>query len=132
MRKLFIIAISVLALTGCQGSMDDRAEREAMEYTQKNCPTPFINNIRTDSLTYDRATQTFTYYSLLQGPMDDSVVFAPHNAEIREGMIKDTKNSAQLRAYKDAGLSFRYVIRSSKNPDVVLFDTTIGPKEYSK
>ncbi len=59
MKKLYIlIALSLLA-SSCQKSIEDRAEQEAREYTEKLCPTPIQNYTRTDSLTFDRESKTF-------------------------------------------------------------------------
>ena len=71
MKKLYIlIALSLLA-SSCQKSIEDRAEQEAREYTEKLCPTPIQNYTRTDSLTFDRESKTFNYYTSLFDLMDD-------------------------------------------------------------
>jgi len=130
MRKLFIIIISALTLTACQKSLDDRAEQEAKEYTRKFCPTPVYNSTRTDSLTFDRTTHTFSYHCSLTGILDDSAKIAPHFNELREALVKEVKGSTNLKLYKDAEMNFRYVIRSDKDPKQILLETTISPKDY--
>ena len=44
--------------------------------------------------------------------------------------MKEVKGSTTLKLYKDAGMSFQYIIRSEKNPSQVLLQTTIEPKDY--
>ena len=54
MRKIFILLSAVALLFACQESMEDRAAREAKEYTKRMCPTPIYNDTRTDSVTFDK------------------------------------------------------------------------------
>ena len=39
-------------------------------------------------------------------------------------------SEADTGIYKDAGFSFRYLVRSAKNPQLVLFDATFKKEEY--
>ena len=130
MKKLFIIALSALALTACQKSIEERAQQEASEYTRKYCPTPVYNFTRTDSLTFDPTTRTFSYHCSLTDRMDDSTIIAENAQSLREALVKEVKGSTTLKLYKDAGMSFQYIIRSEKNPAQVLLQTTIEPKDY--
>ena len=49
---------------------------------------------------------------------------------IREALVKEVRQSTNLKVYKDAGMGFRYVLRSATNPKKVLFTTDITPKDY--
>ena len=77
MKKIIILLVGVAMLTACHESLEERAEREAKEFTEKNCPTPVRENTRTDSLTYDKESRTIGYWYTLCGQAD--------NAEAIEG-----------------------------------------------
>lgn len=130
MKKIILIATAILALTACQKSMEDRAADEARAYTQKYCPTPVYNSTRTDSLVFDRSSRTFVYHCSLTDQMDDSTMINQNSQQLRSGLLQSIRESTNLRIYKDAGFSFRYLVRSAKNPQLVLFDATFKKEEY--
>src|SRR3712207_8347171 len=70
MKKTILFALLACSLTACHESLEDRAAREAREYTEKYCPTPYVNNTRTDSVAFDTASKTYTYYCSLNGQAD--------------------------------------------------------------
>ena len=75
MKKAFILIISALALTACHHeTIEERAKRETKEYTQKYCPTPFINYTRTDSMTFENSTRTIIYYCSFSDKMDNAEI----------------------------------------------------------
>ena len=59
-KNILFCALMVMSapLTSCQESLEERAEREAREYTEKHCPTPPQNDVITDSIVFDRAGVT--------------------------------------------------------------------------
>ena len=57
---LFAAAVAMLAVS-CQESLEDRAAREAQEFTRKNCPMKLGNGITTDSMVFDKVTLTLHY-----------------------------------------------------------------------
>ena len=124
MRKLFFFACLAVALTACKDSIDDRAEKEAQEYTHRYCPTPVYNNTYTDSLVYDRPTRTFIYYTKLTGDLDNDSIIDANKKELQEGLKQSIKESTTLKLYKDAGIGFKYVIRSDKNPEHVFLEAS--------
>ncbi len=132
MKKLYIlIALSLLA-SSCQKSIEDRAEQEAREYTEKLCPTPIQNYTRTDSLTFDRESKTFNYYTSLFDLMDDEEIIKANKQQLHDDLLKAIVSSTQLKAYKDCGFSFRYIIRSGKNPRKIHYDVKYTEKDYQK
>jgi len=116
-----------MALASCQESLEDRAAREAKEYTEKFCPTPTVNYTRTDSVAFDKATKTYHYYCSVTDKMDDADLIAHHKAEIEEKLAQSIKDNTSIKAYKDAGFSFAFTLRSDKNPKTVLLQTTVKP-----
>ncbi len=57
MMKKAIYSIFLASLVvSCTESLEDKAVREAKEYTEKYCPTPYVNDSRTDSAVFDKNT----------------------------------------------------------------------------
>ena len=71
MKKLIYTAVLVSLLASCTESLEDKATREAKEYTEKYCPTPYVNDSRTDSATFDKSTKTYVYYISLRNKADN-------------------------------------------------------------
>ncbi len=123
MKKLiFIATAAAFLLCACQKSIEDRAEQEARDYTRKFCPTPVDNYSRTDSLVFDRAARTFIYYCTLTDVMDDPELIEKNSAELTDGLQRSLRESTALKLYKDAGIGFKYVLHSEKNPELVLYE----------
>ena len=88
MKKILIIVCSVILLSACQESLEERAAREAREVTESKCPMPIGDNMYLDSIVFDIPTLTQTQYFRFIGDADtDSVVVArvAIRADIREG-----------------------------------------------
>ena len=129
MKKLFMLIVAAVMLAACQESLEDRAERECKEYTQRMCPTPMYNNTRTDSVTFDKATKTYTYHCSFFNQLDDSAAINRVKEQLyndlKKGIIEDT----HTKAYKEAGFNFHYLCRSAKNPNAVLFEALYKAEE---
>ena len=121
-------AAMILLMTGCRESLEERGAREAADYTRKHCPTPVDENIMMDSLTFDMQHHTFSYYYSLSGALDDSATI--QNGNPRELLLRQLRNTTQLKLYKEAGYNFRYVYHSSKKNGTKLFETTFRPDDY--
>ena len=44
--RILCIGIFASLLVSCTESLEDKAAREAKEYTEKYCPTPYVNDAR--------------------------------------------------------------------------------------
>lgn len=132
MKKTFI-ALSVLSLlSGCQKSLSDQAAKEAEEFTRKYCPTPKSSNERTDSMTFDRRTNTIIQWKTLFDAADNAEIIEQMRPELRNTILQYVTNTPATQVYRNAGFSFRYVYRSNKNPKQILLDYTFGPKDYNR
>lgn len=132
MRKVLLMITGMLMLAACQESLEDRAVREAKEYTEKFCPTPVVNYTRTDSMSFDKPTKTYHYYCSLTGKMDNADIINKHKNEIEQQLVQAIKDDTSMKLYKEANFSFAYLLRSAKNPQKVYFQTTITPKKYKQ
>ncbi len=124
MKKIFLLFLSAVCLTSCFESMEDRAAREAQEYTERNCPTPAFDNTITDSLTFDKTTHTFGHYQRLIGPNDiDASIFESKRPQIHQGLVKEVKGNLNYKIYIEEGYHFAFISRSGKTGDVLYVDT---------
>ncbi len=127
MKKLLIL-ISVLVLTSCQETMDERCAREAKEFTEKKCPAIITDGVTIDSLVFEAANRNLIYYFTVEGVIDDAEALKTH--DLRGMMLKELKNNANMKDYKDAGYNFSYVYYSTKNKGTRLFEATFREKDY--
>ena len=126
-RKIYTILMMTALLASCQETLEERAARESHDYTEKHCPAPVAYQVTMDSMTFDKVSHTFGYYYSLSGTLDDSTYIKQNNP--RDMLLQQVKNSTNLKMYKDAGYSFRYVYMSTKSKDT-LFDVTFKQKDY--
>ena len=124
MKKILIYLISAIAFTACSESLEDRAARDAKEYTEKYCPTPYVNDSRTDSASFDKQTRVYTYYMTLRNKADNEQIISEHRKELREVQKQSIDNNPGLKQYKDKHFSFRIIYHSASQPGKVLLDET--------
>jgi len=128
MKNTALLLLSILLLTACQETLEDRCAREAREYTEKHCPTLITENMVMDSMTFDKTNKTIGYNYTVKGVIDDSTVI--NNNEPRKRLLEQVKNSPNLKLYKDAGYSFRYTYYSTKENGTKLFEATFRKSDY--
>ncbi len=106
-----ILALAaVAAMSSCQESKRERLEREAIEYTEKNCPNMIVKDlIYLDSLVCrNDGKNNYVYYYSVKG---DSAMYAEMNSkynDAREMLLKSLRNSVDLRFVKAEGLNIIY------------------------
>lgn len=130
MKKLLLLLVCGIAMVACHENLEQRAARQAKEFTQKNCPSAIKDNVRTDSMTYDEATRTLIYSYTLFNELDDSANIKAQEQKLVEGLQKRLIQDISTKTYKDAGFNFRYVYHSNEKPQLILLDTTFTPEEY--
>ncbi len=130
--KTISLIFPVLFFSACQESLSQRAAREAVEYTRKNCPTPVQNSTRTDSVVFDMATNTYHYYCSACGVMDNKAIIDANREKLEEGLRKSINETTGLKMYKKEGFNFAWTLRSDKHPETILFEKTFTPKEYDR
>ena len=122
MKKLIYTAVLVSLLASCTESLEDKAAREAKEYTEKFCPTPYVNDSRTDSATFDKSTKTYIYYISLRDKADNKQVIDANKEKLHKIQKEALDNNPGLKKYKEEHFTFRFVYHSAKNPKEVLLD----------
>ena len=109
MKNILLLMASAILLSSCHESLEKRAQREAREYTEKYCPTPVRDYVRTDSVSFDI-----------------------NREKIAEALQTQINEGTNFRAYKKAGFSFQWTLRSDKDKKMVYFDKKYTPKDYNK
>ena len=132
MKKYLLFTVASLALMcSCHhDTIEDRAEREAKDYTEKYCPTPYTNDVRTDSLTFDKSSKTFTYYCRLRGLIDNPKVIAENETKLKTAIRENFSNDTGTKIYKDAKFNFIYILRSDNDPKTILLKVKLTEKDY--
>ncbi len=124
MKKISFVFLSVmLSLVSCQESFDERCQREARAYTEKNCPQVIDDGCVLDSATYLVPSRTYCYHYTLTGRFDQPEVrqrIIEKNSALRAELLKALCNSIDLKAYKDEGINFSYIYRSASTRQQVL------------
>ncbi len=124
-RKITTVLFAVVLMmnNSCtlQESVEEKAERDAKEYTHKYCPTPFINSSRTDSVVFDKTKRVYTNYCTFDSILDDEEIIDANRDKLTEILQQSLRENTSLRQYVQAGFSFQYVCRSNKDPQKILF-----------
>lgn len=125
-----VLAVSMV-LAGCsKETRYERIQREAGEFTQKNCPKEVEPGIVMDSLCFDRETLRFKYCYTIGEPLDRDSIFTPELEETFRGkVLREIRSSIQMKGYKDAGLTFVYTYSSAATGKVYL-DLEFTPEDY--
>lgn len=121
----------MLLFTACQETLEERAAREAREVTESKCPMPVGSNMYLDSIVFNISNHTQTQYFRFIGDTDnDSVVIAFQQNDIRGTLVKELKNTPNYKSLMEHGVNFRYIYRSTKNPEKVYLDVTLTKEDY--
>lgn len=130
MKRPLIVFLLIYSLTACHESLEDKSVREAKEYTEKYCPTPVVNGTRTDSVTFNKATKTYTYHCSFVGELDNVNIVEQNKKKLHALLEKEIKDNTNIKKLKEAKYNFAYIIRSDKQPKTVLYQQTIGATDY--
>ena len=131
MKKFFLLATALLLLTSCQESLEERAAREAREVTESKCPMPLGDTMYLDSIVFDIPTLTQTQYFRFTGIKDnDSTVATMKEANLKDVLVTELKNTPSYKTLMKRGVNFRYIYRSTLDPQKTYIDITIRQEDY--
>lgn len=123
---VFLLSVVITAnLCSCQESLEDKAVRDAKDYTRRYCPTPVINCTRTDSVVFDKQKHIYTYYVTFSDNMDNQELIDEHKAEIIQMLQSAVRESTSMKSYLEAGFKFQYVCRSASDKKKILLQCLI-------
>lgn len=108
-------------VTSCQESKRERFEREAREFTKKNCPRPeFEDIIILDSLVcHNDSNNDYVYYYSVKA---DSIMLEEmekQHEQLKENLLKAIRNSVDLRHVKEEGLNIVYAYYNAETHEKV-------------
>lgn len=115
-----ILLLLALVCSSCQESLEDKAERQAKDYTRKYCPTPLQNHTRTDSIVFNKQRRVYTYHLSLYDELDSQEVIDKHRSEIVSMLQQSLRESTGLKGFVEAGFRFEYVCRSGSDSKKIL------------
>lgn len=127
MRNIVFLTMTCALLCACHESLEERAAREAREFTEKNCPVRISELVVTDSMTFEPATSTIHYYMTVNGRADTTDI---NKKQLRADMVESIKGATNLRVYKEAGFGFCYTFFSQKHPGEKVAEVNITKKDY--
>lgn len=130
MKKVLFMLIMAMTFMSCHKSIEDRAARETKEFTEKQCPTPPVNNTRTDSVSFDKTTRTINNYYTLVKSADNPKSIAENKSRFHKIIIKALKDDTGLRSYKEAKFNFHFVYYSEHQKGMILYEDRVKPNEY--
>ena len=122
---LFLCFLLAMFLSSCQESLEDKAARQAKEYTERYCPTPVVNYSRTDSVVFDKKRNVYIYYLSFCDLLDDPKIIEENRDKITDMLTQSVRESTGLKNFIEAGFKFEYVCHSEKEPKKVLFRVNI-------
>ena len=131
MKQFLLSLMAAVVLVSCHESIEQRAEREAKEFTKKFCPTPVNNFTRTDSVVFYPSTRTYHYFCTFTDKMDDPKFVSKKKTIIDVLLRQAISESTDLKAYKEADFTFAYTCHSEKDPQKVLFEVQYTPEDYN-
>ena len=120
----------LLLLAACQEKKFDRFEREAYEYTVRNCPKQMDEITVLDSMVFHNdGSLDYKYYYTVQLDEDQHQALKDILDDLKERTAKNVRNSIELKAMKEAGLNFVYIYRDAQTGKHVA-KYTITKEEY--
>ena len=119
-KKLIYIGIFASLLVSCTESLEDKAAREAKEYTEKYCPTPYVNDARTDSAAFDKTKKIYTYYISLRNKADNKKAIDANKDKLHKIQKEALDNNPGLKKYKEEHFTFRFVYDTLQSGDDLL------------
>lgn len=127
--KLFVPIVSVFLLLSChQKTWEERCLEEAANITFTQCPKDMGNGIVMDSITYEAASNSNTYYYSVNGEMDNDSLFQQEQESFKALLLSQIANSIDLKEKKDHGTIFRYIYTSETTKSCLL-DCSFGPSD---
>lgn len=127
MKKLLFLLFALVALTACQESIKDRAERDARETTAKRLPIRMNDQgtLILERISFDKTTLVWKEDFLLD--------VAATNVDwqmVREALLKELKNQPSYKPYLEHGFVFSYIYCDMSNPKDTVANITFTDKDY--
>ena len=126
--KLFVLLSAiVLTFTGCRKqTFDERVAAEVEHFNTKEAPKRLDSATTFDSMSYDPSQLLLSYHYTIE---TDIPLEQFPKEDIKQELLRNLRQSIQLKTHKEHGLLFRYryVVQPSGEE---LIDCTFTPEEY--
>lgn len=120
---LAVLSAALLAFASCrQEKKADFFERDAREYTEKNCPQRLDPYTTLDSIVYHKNEPVgeLTLYYTLQLSLDEREEMMKKVDELEAENRKIVRNSIVFAKYKEARTTFTYVYHDAEKGDKIV------------
>lgn len=128
-KYLFLLIISLMAMTSCQKSREEVFEEWAKSYTKKHCPVLIDEFTRMDSMVYFPLTNTHSYYYAVTGSMDNADSMRNDKEELTKSLTDGVINSIDFKPYKDYHTTLEFIYYSDKTKKEML-KIAVTPQMY--
>lgn len=128
MKKIILgVCVVLLALTACQQAKQ-KVFKLASDQINKECPMIIDDMTTMDSTTYSDGSNTLTYFYTLSD-VDDPEMVELIKKEMEEVLPKTIRETEDLKIFRDAKVTFKYIYLSKENKQE-LFQITASPDMY--
>lgn len=105
-----LMVLSSFLFLSCQEKRLDRFEREAKDYTIRNCPKQIDPITTLDSLVFrNDGSLNYSYYYHVTLTEEQLHTFKTQLSDIEEHTLRALRASIDLRPVKEAGLNIEYI-----------------------
>ena len=122
-RILILFFVMLLAFTSCQERKADFFERDAREYTEKNCPQMLDEYTILDSVVYvrekDGAGDLVQYYSLNLNE-EARQELMNQLGKLADMNLTAVRNSIVFAKHKEEGVSFTYIYHDATTGEKIV------------
>jgi hypothetical protein len=127
-KKILFFLLCSMLLAACQEKMEERAERDARERTEKRCPMRLLDDgsLILERIRFDKATLTWRQEYLFdlkeEGGLNLQV--------ISDALLQELRNTPSYKPYMDHGFNFQYVYCRMSDPRDTIINITLTPSDY--
>ena len=120
--SILLVVFLLMLFSSCQEKKADFFERDAREYTAKNCPQKFDDYTRLDSIVFVKGGEMGDLKLYFSITMLDDITRAEvkkHLSELGKQNLKVVRNSVLFAKHKEAGVSFTYIYTDEERGDKI-------------
>ena len=105
-------------------------QREAKEFSERECPRMVDTYIRMDSMAFSEEPVGLVYYYTVLGELDNEELLTPDVVEdFRTRLLENIRNDINMRRDKEEGFTFTYRYTSEKTGKPFI-EAAFGPEDY--
>lgn len=128
--RIILASLLLLTVSSCQEKKLDRLARMASNYTERNCPRRMDEVTTLDSIVFAPSkSMDYRYCYTLTLTDEQRASFLSMKDDIRDGNLKDVRNSIELRSIKESRLNISYEYYDASTHKL-LATFTYTPEEY--